>query len=605
MTARNETAGPELVLGERPLCVDDVVSVARARRRVALPGSVTAARMRESQAWVAAAVAAIDDAAAGEPTPAYYGINTGFGSLAGRESFTRAEDARELSRRLVLSDATGVGRYLEEEVVRAAILIRASSLAQGYSGVRVEVVSRLIEMLNRDVFPAVPAIGSVGAGDLIPLAHVVLLLSRPAGNDDPEELSGEAFHQGRKVSGKEAMAEAEIPRLVLEAKEGLALLNGSAFATALVTLAVADGWNLVRTSEVVVAMTLEACEGFRDAFIPEVHRLRGHAGQIESASNVYALLRGSHLVDGDVDSDPGRQPPQDALSIRCAPQVLGAVRDTLSFAHRIVETELNAAVDNPVVLVDLPASRTLKAVSNGNFHGEYLAFAADFLTIALTELGSIAERRIFRLNDGTLNRGLPDMLIDSRAVGLDCGFMLPQYLAAALVSECKTLAHPDAVDSIPTCSNQEDHVAMSMNAALHVREVAANVETIVGVEALMAAQALDLRLSGVRFDVVLAEGDVPSRNLAIELGAPAPPADAQGLRVVARRVELGAMSADALGRGTRAAFELIRSQCQEDGRPLRKVEQDTVLYPLVRAAIRLVRSGALAKVVGNAGTPVE
>ncbi len=216
-------------------------------------------------------------------------------------------------------------------------------------------------------------------------------------------------------------------------------------------------------------MSIEALTGFGDAFLTQIHDARGQPGQIACAAHLRELLRGSAFIDGSEQTDPRRQPPQDAYSLRCVPQVLGAVRDTVAFVRDIVERELDAATDNPLIFVVLPDSRRLKAVSGGNLHAEYLAFASDFLSIAVTEIGNIAERRLFRLDDGTRNRGLPDMLVASDDVGMDCGYMLPQYLAAALVSDCKTLAHPDSVDSIPTCANQEDHVSMAANAGRHAR----------------------------------------------------------------------------------------------------------------------------------------
>jgi histidine ammonia-lyase len=231
--------------------------------------------------------------------------------------------------------------------------------------------------------------------------------------------------------------------------------------------------------------------GFADAFLPQVHEARGHTGQIESAARIRAALAGSRLIDGSADEDPARQPPQDAYAIRCAPQVHGAVRDVLAFARGTLETELAAVTDNPLIVCELP--RPLKAVSGGNFHAEPVAFASDFLAIAATELASISERRLARLVDPALNRGLPAMLIDGDEAGLDCGFMLPQYLAAALVSDSKTLSHPDSVDSLPTSANQEDHVSMAMNAGRHARQVAWNALTVIALEMHAAAQALDLR----------------------------------------------------------------------------------------------------------------
>jgi len=537
-------------LGERALNLEDLMAVARGRAAAELSPAAQAA-MQPSLAWV-------EDIAtrmrAGEATPPIYSINTGFGSLAGREAFKSVDDAIDLSRRLIVSNASGVGAPLDDEVVRAAMLIRAASLARGHSAVRPALVRTLLAMLARDVLPVVPEYGSLGAsGDLIPLAHLALVMSRPPGTEDPEIDSGEASHRGQRCSGLAAMRAAGLERLVLGPKEGLAMINGTSFSTAQVAIALADAENLLASAEITAAMSIEALAGFGDAFIPQIHEARGHAGQIECAARIRALLAGSRLVDGDVDRDPTRQPPQDAYSLRCTPQVLGAVRDTLQFVRRIVETELNAATDNPLVFPDLPASRRLKAVSGGNFHAEYLAFAADFLAIAVTEIGNLAERRLFRLDDGSLNRGLPDMLVASEQVGMDCGYMLPQYLAAALVSDCKTLAHPDSVDSIPTCANQEDHVSMANNAGRHARQVVANIEVVIGTELLMAAQALELRLA---------------------------------------KAGLGP---DALAPATRRVLWMLRASRATDGRAIDHIRRDIVMYPRVRAARDLVHDGAVVR----------
>lgn len=543
-----------LQLGQGSVTLDDLMAVVRQGHAVELTDAARAA-MRVSEDWVAALSDRMDR---GEPTQAIYSINTGFGSLSGRQAFSTSAQARDLSRRLVISNAAGVGRLLDDEVVRAAMVIRAASLTRGYSAVREVVVQTILDMLARDVTPAVPEYGSLGAsGDLIPLAHVALVMSRGEEGEEPLD-SGTARHGGKVVSGVEAMAAAGIERIVLGAKEGLALLNGTSFSTAQTALALADAENLVATAEVAAAMSIEALMGFGDAFIPELHEARGHAGQIETAANIRALLQGSALIDGGIGRDPERQPPQDAYSLRCTPQVLGPVRDTLRFVRGIVETEINAATDNPLIFADKLPGRTLKAVSGGNFHAEYIAFAADFLSIVVTEIGNIAERRLFRLNDGTLNRGLPDMLVASEHVGMDCGYMLPQYLAAALVSDCKTLAHPDSVDSIPTCSNQEDHVSMANNAGRHARQIVKNIENVVGIEVLMAAQALELRLA--------------ERGLGTEALSPA----------------------------SRAVLDLLRASATEDGRKIDHLERDKVLYPVLHKATELVHSGAVLKVAREA-----
>ncbi len=536
-----------LELGARPVGLDDLLAVSRSGRKLGLSDAARSA-MRVSEDWVAGFSARMDS---GEPTEAVYSINTGFGSLSGRQAFTSSAQACDLSRRLVISNAAGVGQPFDIELVRAAMVIRAASLTRGYSAVRAVVVETILAMLDKGVTPWVPEYGSLGAsGDLIPLAHVALVMSRD-GAGEAEIDSGQAYFGGTLMSGMAAMKAAGIERIVLGPKEGLALLNGTSFSTAQAALALADAETLVATAEVAAAMSIEALMGFGDAFIPELHQARGHAGQIECAANLRALLDGSKLIDGGIGRDPKRQPPQDAYSLRCVPQVLGPVRDTLKFIRGIIETEINAATDNPLIFADKLPGRKLKAISGGNFHAEYVAFAADFLSIVVTEIGNISERRLFRLNDGTLNRGLPDMLVASEHVGMDCGYMLPQYLAAALVSDCKTLAHPDSVDSIPTCSNQEDHVSMANNAGRHARQIVRNIENVVGIEVLMAAQALELRL-----------------------------------------VEQG-LDRAALAPAAQAVLAHLRKTATADGRKVDHLTQDVVLYPRLHAATDLVHSGAV------------
>lgn len=557
MTSRSDPAATvydPVVLGADRLTLGDLIAVARHRAPVELAPTV-ADVLLPSREWVASVLEAEDGLAC-----PIYSINTGFGSLAGREAFNDPADASELSRRLVLSNASGVGRYVDEELVRATMVIRLASLLSGYSAVRLEVAQLLVDMLNAGVTPAIPEYGSLGAsGDLIPLAHLALVLScgLPGTETAAEEVanSGEAWSDGSVVPGSEAMEAAGLTRLPLHAKEGLALLNGTSFSCAQVALALHDAHNLLATNLITTAMSIEALRGFGDAFIDELHRARGQKGQVEVAERIRELLDGSSLIDGNRDDDPVRQPPQDAYSLRCVPQVLGPVADTLEFIHGLVENEMNAATDNPLVFTSLP--RSLKAVSGGNFHAEYMAFAADFLSIIVTEIGSITERRLFRLDDGTLNRGLPDMLVASQDVGMDCGYMLPQYLAAALVSDCKTLAHPDSVDSIPTCANQEDHVSMANNAGRHARQVVANIESVVAIELLMATQALDLRI---------AQGEVVEQGLA--------PA-------------------------SRAVRAHVRGTSDAQGHKIDVLTRDRVLYPWLRRAVELVHSGEVVGAVSD------
>ncbi len=548
---REEFAGEDLILGRGPATLDDLVEVARFRRRIRLAPEVEE-HCAKSRAWLDDV---IERMRAGESVEAIYSVNTGFGSLAGRQAFPSDGDAAELSRRLILADASGIGRIVDEEVVRATMFVRVVSLIQGYSAISWALVEGLVAMLNADVWPAVPEYGSLGAsGDLIPLAHIALVLTTAPDGSAEVENSGEAILDGQIVSGHEAMTAAGVERTPVGAKDGLALLNGTSFSLAQTALAAWDVHGALATAEVTACLSIEALLGFGDAFIAELHEARGQTGQIAVARRMRELLADSQLITGDRDNDPVRQPPQDAYSLRCVPQVFGPIADTLDFAFGIIEREINAATDNPLVFPDL--NRDLKAVSGGNFHAEYVAFAADFLSIAATEIGSITERRIFRLDDGTLNRGLPDMLVDSDQVGLDCGFMLPQYLAAALVSDCKTLAHPDSVDSIPTSANQEDHVSMANNAGRHLRQIVANVEVVVGIELLMAVQALELRVKGGRPDgTAVSESELSS---------------------AARRVSA-----------------MLRSTPDTQGKPIAHLSRDVVLYPQVRTAATLVRQRAV------------
>ncbi len=539
-----------VTLGAGRLTLEDVVEVARGQRGIEL-SEQAAPTMAPSAEWVKGLT---DRMRNGESVPAVYSVNTGFGSLAGKQAFERVEDAEELSRRLIISNACGTGDPLPEDTVRAAMVIRASSLARGYSGVRPDLPKLLVDMLEEDIYPVIPRYGSLGAsGDLIQLAHLALIMTKPAGNEDKENDSGEVFRPGARVSGVKAMRDAKLERIVLGAKEGLASTNGTSFSCAHAALSLADAERILETAQITAAVSIEALRGFGDAFIPQIHEARGHRGQIEVAARLRELLAGSALIDGDAENDPIRNPPQDAYSLRCTPQVLGAVKEALEFVRGIVETEINAATDNPLIVTEL--SRDLKAVSGGNFHAEYLAMASDLLAITVTEVGNIAERRIFRLTDSTLNRGLPDYLIDSEKVGMDCGYMLPQYLAAALVSECKTLAHPDSVDSIPSSANQEDHVSMANNAGLHARAVVRNVGDVIAIELLMSCQALELRMRREGIE----RADVSSASLAV--------------------------------------LDLVRSTTMSTGETVPFLTEDVVLKPLIDAVVELVSSGAVVDAV--------
>lgn len=451
------------------LTLEEVIAIARHGEPVELAEQAYEA-MQQSYEWVQGIVAR------NKPV---YGINTGFGIFSDRR--IPEEDTATLSRNLIISHAVGTGDPLPEEVVRAAMLVRANTLAKGYSGVRPLLVETLIAMLNKKVIPVVPCQGSLGSsGDLGPLSHLALVFTTDEA--DREEDSGWAWFEGEKLTGKEAMQRADIPRIRLGPKEGLALNNGATFSAALGVLAVTDAEKLLNLAELATSMSLEAMLGSSNAFDERLHTARGHTGQIHVAKRIRELTKGSSFVDS-----AGRV--QDAYSLRCAPQVQGAARDTVVFVRGILEKEVNAATDNPLLF------GPKEALSGGNFHGEPIGLAMDFLAIAMAEVGAISERRIFRLIDGKLNEGLPPMLVDhSEAAGLNSGLMMPQYTAASLVLENQTLATPDSVHSLPTCAEQEDHNANSMTSARHTRQVVANCMHILAIEIYTAARALDLRL---------------------------------------------------------------------------------------------------------------
>jgi histidine ammonia-lyase len=398
-----------------------------------------------------------------------YGVNTGFGRFVSSE--IPEELTEELQLRLLRSHACGVGEPYPREIVRAALLLRANALAKGYSGARVETAELLVECLNRDVLPRVPSRGSVGAsGDLAPLAHLAL----------PLVGEGEADVDGELLSGAEALARAGLAPIRLEAKEGLSLINGTQFMAAFGSLGLVRARRLAAAADVACALSLEALQGSRVAFGPDVQALRPLAGQATAAANVLRLLEGSAIMEGHRWCDK----VQDAYSLRCAPQVHGAARDLLAYVEGTVAVELNAATDNPLVLVE-----TGELVSNGNFHGQPVAFALDALAIAVSELASISERRLERLVNPALSDGLPAFLTVHG--GLNSGFMIPQYVAASLVSESKALCHPASVDSIPTSAGQEDHVSMGNAAGLKAWQVLANAERTVAIELLAGAQAVE------------------------------------------------------------------------------------------------------------------
>ena len=398
-----------------------------------------------------------------------YGVNTGFGHLA--QVRIAGERLDELQLNLVRSHAAGVGRPLPARIVRAILALRANCLARGHSGLRAQTLQRIAELLDHDIVPIVPEQGSVGAsGDLAPLAHTALTMIG----------EGEVLQRGRRVPAARALSRAGLAPLALGAKEGLALINGTQVMTALGALALLRAERLAVFADVAGAMSLEALRGSHRAFDRRIHAARPHRGQIASAANLRRLLRGGTIAASHANCDK----VQDNYSLRCMPQVHGAVRDALAYVRTTLEIEVNSSTDNPMVFAEQDA-----LVSGGNFHGQPVSIALDQLAIAVCSLGTISERRIERLLNPELS-GLPPFL--AHDAGLHSGFMIAQVSAAALVSENKVLAHPASVDSIPTSANKEDHVSMGVHAARKAVQVVDHVATVLGIEALCAAQALDL-----------------------------------------------------------------------------------------------------------------
>ncbi len=506
-----------LISGDR-LTVDDVVTVANGRL-VQLDPAVLP-RIERSRAAVEELVAR------GEVV---YGITTGFGRF--KDRIISPDQVSQLQVNLVRSHAVGVGPELPEDVVRAMMLVRANTLALGYSGVRPQVIELLLAMLNRGVHPCVPSQGSLGAsGDLAPLAHLVLVMIG----------EGEAIYKGERMNGRSALEAAGLQPVQLAAKEGLALLNGTTFMVGMGALLVRRAINLALTADVAACLSLEALHGTNRAYDARVHAVRAHPRQIECAQNLRAVLAGSQMVRGH---DPRHV--QDPYTLRCVPQVHGAVRDAIAYAKWVIDIELNSVNDNPIIFVDEETGQT-DVISAGNFHGEPIAIAMDYMGLALTELGNMSERRIARLVDADSNGGVLPMFLTEHG-GLESGFMMAQYTAAALASENKVLAHPASADSIPSSANVEDHVSMGATAVRQVGQILAHVETIVAIELMCAAQGVDLRWRYLR----------ENRQL---------------------------------GRGTAVAYNLIRQKV-----PF--LQNDTTLAPYIEQVRRLVASGTIKNAV--------
>lgn len=396
-----------------------------------------------------------------------YGITTGFGKFS--DVAISKDETEELQKNLIMSHACGVGNPLDEEIVRAIMLLRANALAKGNSGIRLITLKTLIEMLNKRVHPIIPEKGSLGAsGDLAPLSHMVLVMLG----------EGEAIYQGKRMTGKEAMEAAGIPIIRLTSKEGLALINGTQVMTAIGALLIYDCKELLKLADIAAALTVEAQRGIIDAFDWKVHHVRPHQGQQQTAKNLLNLLK-----DSTFTTRQGEIRVQDAYTLRCIPQIHGASRDAVKYVEEKINIEINAATDNPLIFPEEE-----EVISGGNFHGQPMALAFDFLGIAIAELANVSERRIERLVNPQLS-GLPAFLTEKG--GLHSGFMIAQYAAAALVSENKVLAHPASVDSIPSSANQEDHVSMGTIAARKAREIYYNAVNVLAIELMAAVQAID------------------------------------------------------------------------------------------------------------------
>ena len=505
----------KVLLDGENLTIEQVVEVARNGVEVELSPAARA-RVEASRAVVENMLR--------ERKPVY-GVTTGFGALSGTR--ISPEDAVELQRNLIRSHSAGVGRSSDTETVRAMMLLRANTLAKGYSGIRLETLETLIEMVNRRVHPLVPEKGSVGAsGDLAPLAHMTAVLMG----------EGAAEHKGIAVAGGEAMRRAGLKPVELTAKEGLALINGTQFSTAIAVITLYDSERLIANAEIAGAMTLESLHGHLESLDERLHAARPHQGQITTARNLKKLLSSSQMVSESLPREG--KGIHDSYSIRCMPQVAGAARDALTHVRKVLLTEINSATDNPLVF----ASDGV-CISGGNFHGQPIAISSDILGIALASIGNISERRIARLMNPVTNEGLTAFLIPrSSREGLNSGFMMTQTVAASLASENKVLSHPASVDSLPTSADFEDFVSMSASAATKAREILGNVERIVAVEFLCASQAFDLR------------------------------------------------GADKLGKGTRIAYERIRSKVP-------KLTRDREMSPDIATVVSMIRSGEILNAV--------
>ncbi|MGH7178021.1 MAG: HAL/PAL/TAL family ammonia-lyase [Tepidisphaeraceae bacterium] len=579
------------------LTIDDLVRVARDPGVTVRIAPAAVERVRRGREQIESIVAQYQQSlkSAGARVTHVYGVTTGFGEF--KDEPVPPEQLVELQQNILLSHSAGAGdnaneldlaNYFPPEVVRAALVLRLNALLKGFSGVRVELVNFIAAMVNGGVIPLVPTRGSVGSsGDLCPLAHLFVPM-----------LGQGKFHfakdPARWIEGKELFTQLGVAPIAPSYKEGLALTNGATFSAAILALAVHDAQVLAATADVASAMTLEAVCGRTRAFDPAIHDARNMPGQRDSAANIRALLAGSDLADR-------AKSLQDAYSIRCSPQVHGASRDAIAYAKTVALAEMNAATDNPLFFPELNRkpfdvqSRLDRgdapddigddrAFSAGNFHGQPIALAADFLTIAVAELANIAERRTQLLLDKHHNRNLPANLIAKR--GVNSGLMLAQYTAAGIVSENKVLAHPASVDSIPTSANSEDHNAMASVAARKLRQVVSNTQAVLAINLLVAAQAIDWRV-GMN---ISPNEPTTTRNQIGAVSDKLEAAEEESRKFTeAVRDERREQIASKLGRGTRAAYRAIRAVSP----PL---TQDRVLEPDIRAVRAVVANGVLTEV---------
>ncbi len=449
---------PVLLNGEN-LRLGQLVDIARKGRKTGISNS-SEARIKKARALVEGWV---------EQGTRIYGVTTGFGALS--DVTISFEDTRKLQRNILLSHAAGVGRHMADDVVRAMMALRINDFCRGNSGLCLETIQTLADVLNAGIIPVVPEKGSVGAsGDLVPMAHLALVLIG----------EGEAFVDGVRMPGAQALAAKNLAPVELGAGEGLALINGTQFMIALGCLALYDALNLCKHADIAASMSLETLMGTRSAFDPRIHLARPHTGQMKAADNMMKITQDSEIISSHKDCSR----VQDAYTLRCSPQVHGASWDAFGYVDRVIRVEMNSSTENPLIF---PESGEF--LSGGNFHGQPLALACDFLGIAIAELANISERRIERLVNPQLS-GLPAFLVKDG--GLNSGFMIAQYVAASLVSENKVIAHPASVDSIPTSANKEDHVSMGATAARKCRDIVENVEQVIAIELLCGAQAIDL-----------------------------------------------------------------------------------------------------------------